>query len=67
MNSFTPIPAHQRDIRPLLTEGGAISYSQGGMVLSSTAAADREQVAKIVIPHAIAMTVHVLNHAANRF
>ena len=67
LNTFTPVPANQKDIRPLLTQGGAISYSQGGIVLSSTSSADRTQVAKVVIPHAIAMTVHVLNHAANRF
>ena len=67
LNSFTPVDPQSRDIRPLLTQGGAISYSQGGVVLSSTASSDREQVARIVIPHAIAMTVHVLNHAANRF
>jgi hypothetical protein len=67
MNSFTPVDAQSQDIRPLLTQGGSISYAQGGVVLSSTASSDREQVARIVIPHAIAMTVHVLNHAANRF
>jgi hypothetical protein len=49
------------------TEGGSISYSQGGVVLSSTSEADRIDVANVVIPHAIAMTVHVLNHAADRF
>jgi len=65
--AFTPLPAGQNDIRPLLTEGGAISYGQGGIVLSSTSDADRSEVAGIVIPHAIAMTVHVLNHAAERF
>jgi len=67
LNSFTPVDPQSQDIRPLLTQGGSISYSQGGVVLSSTASSDREQVARIVIPHAIAMTVHVLNHAANRF
>jgi hypothetical protein len=66
LRSFTPIPANQTDIRPLLTEGGAISYSRGGIVLSSTSDADRSEVAKLVVPHAIAMSVHVLNHAANR-
>lgn len=67
LSSFTPIPSHQTDIRPILTEGGAISYSRGGIVLSSTSDADRTEAAEIVIPHAIAMTVHVLNHAADRF
>ena len=67
MRDFTPVPASSRDIRPLLTEGGAFSYSNGGLVLSSTDYNDRVQVARMVIPHAIAMTVHVLNHAMNRF
>lgn len=67
LSSFTPIAANETDIRPLLTEGGAISYSQGGIVLSSTSDSDRSEVAAIVIPHAIAMTVHVLNHAAEQF
>ena len=67
MSSFTPVALGQNDIRPLLTEGGAISYSQGGIVLSSTSDADRSEVAATVIPHAIAMVVHVLNHAAERF
>jgi len=65
--SYTPVAAGDSDIRPLLTEGGAISYSQGGLVLSSTSDADRSNVAAVVIPHAIAMTVHVLNHAAEQF
>lgn len=67
LSAFTAVAADQSDIRPLLTEGGAISYSQGGLVLSSTSDADRSAVAAIVIPHAIAMTVHVLNHAAEQF
>ncbi|WP_420589601.1 phospholipase [Bacterioplanoides sp.] len=67
LKSFTPVPKGQNDIRPLLTEGGAISYSRGGIVLSSTSDADRSETAQIVIPHAIAMTVHVLNHAVERF
>lgn len=67
MASYTAPAAGQTDIRPLLTQGGAISYSQGGVVLNSTAHADRSEVANVVIPHAIAMTVHILNHAASRF
>lgn len=67
MNSFTPIATNQNDIRSLFTQGGAISYSQGGIVLSSTSDADRSEVAATVIPHAIAMVVQVLNHAADRF
>ncbi|MCP5160505.1 MAG: phospholipase [Hahellaceae bacterium] len=67
MNDFTPLPADVTDIRPLLTEGGSYSYAIGGMVLSSQDHNDRVQVAKETIPHAIAMVVHILNHAANRF
>jgi len=67
MGTFTPVSTGTTEIRPLLTQGGAYSYSQGGIVLSSTAHADRLVVGRKVIPHAIAMTVHILNHAANRF
>ncbi|UXI69779.1 hypothetical protein [Tahibacter amnicola] len=54
------------DIRPLLTQGGAYSYRIGGVVLSSTAHDDRSRIARQAIPHAIAMTVSVLNCAAER-
>lgn len=64
---FTPLAANATDIRPILNQGGQIAYSQGGIVLSSTADSDRLQVAKIVIPHAIAMVVHILNRAASEF
>lgn len=66
LNDFTPINVASDDIRPLLTQGGAIAYANGGIVLSSTDHSDRLQVAQVVIPHAIAMVVHVLNHAADR-
>ena len=64
--NFSPLNPGSNDIRPLLTQGGAIAYSNGGIVLSSTDHNDRAQVARVVIPHAIAMVVHVLNHAAER-
>ncbi|AZZ95175.1 phospholipase [Hahella sp. KA22] len=64
---FPTLSANSAEIRPLLTKGGEISYSMGGVVLSSTDHSDRLAVAKIVVPHAIAMTVHILNHAMNRF
>ena len=67
LNDFTPIPNGSNDIRPLLTEGGAFSYSNGGIVLSSQSHSDRVQVAEQTVPHAIAMVVHILNHAAKRF
>ncbi|WP_338845218.1 phospholipase [Massilia sp. W12] len=64
--NFTPLAAHATDIRPLLTQGGAFSYRVGASVLSSTDHNDRVRVAKQVVPHAIAMMVHVINRAAER-
>ena len=66
LNDFTPLNPASNDIRPLLTQGGAIAYANGGIVLSSTDHSDRTQVARVVVPHAIAMVVHLLNHAAER-
>jgi len=66
MQDFTPLDPQAIDIRPLLRQGGTLSYSRGGLVLSSTAHQDRRTVGKIVIPHAIAMMVHLLNRAAER-
>ncbi|MBV1776347.1 phospholipase [Burkholderiaceae bacterium DAT-1] len=66
LKDFTPIPATSNDIRPLLTQGGTYSYKNGGIVLSSTDQNDRLNVGKKVVPHAIAMIVHVLNRAAER-
>ncbi|WP_460535713.1 phospholipase C/P1 nuclease family protein [Chitinimonas naiadis] len=63
---FTPLAKDATDIRPLLTRGGDISYARGGAVLSATDQATRKTVAKEVVPHAIAMVVHVLNRAAER-
>ncbi|WP_199610425.1 phospholipase C/P1 nuclease family protein [Flocculibacter collagenilyticus] len=63
LGSFTPIDKNSHDIRPILTEGGAFSYSQGGIVLNSKDHYDRVNTAKAVVPHAIAMVVHILNHA----
>ncbi|MGM0564211.1 MAG: phospholipase, partial [Pseudomonadota bacterium] len=60
------VPASQSDIRPLLTQGGAFAYQNGGIVLNSTDHADRVSVAREVVPHAIAMVVHILNHAAEQ-
>jgi len=66
MDDFTPIAADSTDIRGLLTEGGAISYAQGGAVLNTTDHSARADVGRIMIPHAIAMAVHVINHAMLR-
>lgn len=66
MSNFTAIEQDSNDIRPLLTQGGALAYANGGIVLSSTDHNDRLQVAKTVVPHAIAMVVHILNHAAQK-
>ena len=66
LNNLPAVAANATDIRPLLTQGGAIAYSQGGIVLSSTDHNDRRNVGRVVIPHAIAMVVRVLNRAADR-
>ncbi|OHU89316.1 MULTISPECIES: phospholipase [Pseudoalteromonas] len=63
LESFDPLATNSQDIRPLLTQGGAFSYAQGGIVLNSKDHYDRLNTAKLVIPHAIAMVVHLLNHA----
>ncbi|MDX1802441.1 MAG: phospholipase [Alcanivorax sp.] len=63
LGDYTPLAAGSNDIRPLLTQGGDIAYANGGIVLSSTDQADRVQVGRIVIPHAIAMVVLLLDHA----
>ncbi|CAH9059721.1 hypothetical protein PSECIP111854_02463 [Pseudoalteromonas sp. CIP111854] len=63
LNSFSPLSDNAQDIRPLLTQGGAFSYAQGGIVLNSKDHYDRLNTAKLVIPHSIAMVVHLLNHA----
>ncbi len=66
LTSFSPVDNERDDIRELLTQGGAISYAQGGIVLSSKDHYDRVATAKVVIPHAIAMVVHLLNHAVSK-
>lgn len=66
LNNLPAVATNATDIRPLLTQGGAIAYSQGGIVLSSTDHNDRRNVGRVVIPHAIAMVVRVLNRAADR-
>ncbi|WP_278405237.1 phospholipase [Pseudoalteromonas ruthenica] len=63
MDSFSALDPQQQDIRPLLTQGGAFSYAQGGIVLNSEDHYDRVNTGRLVIPHAIAMVVHLLNHA----
>ena len=67
MKNFTPLDVSTTDIRSLLTEGGAISYASGGIVLASIDHYDRVDAGQIMIPNAIAMVVHLLNHAAMRF
>jgi hypothetical protein len=66
LRDFTPLDPKAVDIRPLIQQGGAYSYANGGIVLSSTSDADRVVVARKVVPHAIAMVVNVLNRAAER-
>ncbi len=67
LNQFAALNPASSEIRPLLTQGGAFSYSNGGIVLNSTAHQDRVNVARQVVPHAIAMIVRLLDHAALRF
>ncbi len=64
--NFTPLQHNETDIRDILTEGGALSYSQGAIVLNSKDHYDRLTTAKTVIPNAIAMVVHLLNHAMHQ-
>jgi hypothetical protein len=66
IGDFTPVAPTATDIRPLLTQGGTYSYQNGGIVLTSTDQNDRVRVGRMVVPHAIAMLVHVLNRAAER-
>ena len=63
MQTFSPLDKNSQDVRPLLTQGGSFSYAQGGIVLNSKDHFDRLNIAKQVVPHAIAMVVHLLNHA----
>ncbi|HYD78666.1 MAG TPA: phospholipase [Paucimonas sp.] len=63
---FTPLSPTQVDIRPLLTQGGTYSYKYGSAVLYSTDHGDRVNVARKMVPHSIAMVVHILNRAAER-
>ena len=67
LDYYTPVAASSADIRPIMTQGGAYAYNNGGVVLNSTNSSDRQVVAKKVIPHAIAMVVTILNHAAEQF
>lgn len=67
LNNFSVISPQSADIREVLTQGGNMSYAQGGIVLSSTDHNDRKGVAKLVVPNAIAMVVTILNHAMTRF
>ena len=66
LKDFTPLAAAATDIRPLLRQGGTYSYTVGGKVLTSTDHAERRDVGRKVVPHAIAMVVHLLNRAAER-
>ena len=67
MSYYTPVSPNNPDIRSLFTAGGAFAYQVGGAVLHTTNHGTRVNVGQQVIPHAIAMVVHVLNHAAEQF
>lgn len=66
LNDLTPLQPTDTDIRALVTQSADIAYAQGGLVLSSTDYNDRLKVGRIMIPHAIAYVVTVLNRAALR-
>ncbi len=66
LNDVTPLAANGNDIRALVTQVAQIAYAQGGLVLSSTDTTDRMQVGRVMIPHAIAYCVTILNRAALR-
>ena len=54
-DNLAALDTQSTDVRPLLTQGGAFSYAQGGIVLNSEDHYDRLDTAKQVVPHAIAM------------
>ena len=67
MNYYTPINPSHRDIRPIITEGGAYAYAYGGQAMGSINHNDYVTVGRKLIPHGIALVVHILNHAAEQF
>ncbi len=67
LSAYTALSTNDTDIRGVLTQGGAIAYAYGSDVLYSTDDASRTAVADVVVPHAIAMVVTILNHAADQF
>jgi hypothetical protein len=66
LQNLAPVPATATDIRPMLRQAGDYSYASGTLVLSSTLHADRVAVAQAMVPHAIALVVHLLDRAAER-
>ncbi len=67
LSLYTPVSPSSSDVRPIMTAGGAYAYSVGGGVITSTDNATRTAVGQQVIPAAVAMVVHILNHAAEQF
>ena len=64
--NVTPVAPTGTDLRPMFYQAGAYSYANGALVLSSTAHADRVAVGRKLVPHGIALVVHLLNRAAER-
>lgn len=66
LQNVNPLSPSATDIRPMLHQAGEYTYANGTLVLSSTAHADRVTVARKMVPHAIALVVHLLDRAAER-
>lgn len=66
LKHMTPLAPHATDVRSLVYQAGAYSYGHGTLVLLSSDHADRVQVGRDLVPHAIALVVHILNRAAER-
>lgn len=66
LGKLSPLSPGGTDLRALLHQAGNHSYANGTMVLSSTAHADRVNVGRVLVPHAIALVVRILDRAAER-
>jgi hypothetical protein len=66
LKNLSPLSTSETDIRALLQQAGNFSYANGTLVLSSTAHADRVAVGRVLVPHATALVVRILDRAAER-
>lgn len=67
LSTYSAVPSNQSDVRSIMTQGGSFAYLNGGAVLHTTDHDVRVEVANKMVPHAIAMVIHILNHAADQF